>query len=350
LTIAVPPRAPGGRDSGRGQAAALRSADWPLAAGLVAGLLTDAVVGDPGRGHPVAAFGQAVTAIEQRIYADSRSRGAAFTAVCAALAISPVLATGRLCRRRPAGRLSLTTAATWAVTGARSLVAEADRICQALLAGDIQSARRMLPSLCGRDPEDLDAAGIVRAVVESVAENSSDAIVAPLLWGALAGPAGLVGYRAVNTLDSMTGHHSPRYERFGWASARLDDVTNWVPARVTALLTAACAPVVGGHPATTWQLAQDHGPQHPSPNAGWCEAAFAGALGVRLGGPLSYAGRTEHRPVLGAGHPPELADIARAARLCRSVTAGATLLAAAISLATGDRATLGRRGHDTAVQ
>ena len=157
-----------------------------------------------------------------------------------------------------------------------------------------------------------------------MAENSSDAIVAPLLWGALAGPAGLIGYRAVNTLDAMTGHHSPRYERFGWASARLDDVANWVPARVTALLTAVCAPVVGGHPRTTWQIAQEHGRQHPSPNAGWCEAAFAGALGLRLGGPVSYAGRTEHRPVLGAGHAPEPADIARAARLCRSVTAGAS--------------------------
>jgi adenosylcobinamide-phosphate synthase len=342
MTTAVPPGAMGGR----GRPARLRSADWPVAAGLIAGLLTDAVVGDPKRGHPVAAFGQAVTAIEQRMYADSRSRGAAFTAASAVLAISPVLAAGRLCRHRPAGRLSLTTAATWAVTGARSLVAEADRIRLALLAGDIQGARRMLPSLCGRDPEHLDAGGIVRAVVESVAENSSDAIVAPLLWGALTGPAGLVGYRAVNTLDAMTGHHSPRYERFGWASARLDDVTNWLPARITALLTAACAPVVGGHPATTWQIAQDHGPQHPSPNAGWCEAAFAGALGVRLGGPLSYAGRTEHRPVLGAGQPPEPADIARAARLCRSVTAGATLLAAAVSLASRDPATLGRRSRN----
>ncbi len=294
MTTAVPPGAPGGR------AARLRSADWPVAAGLIAGLLTDAVVGDPRRGHPVAAFGQAVTAIEQRMYADSRSRGAAFTATCAVLAISPVLAAGRLCR---------------------------------------------LPNLCGRDPEHLDGAGIVRAVVESVAENSSDAIVAPLLWGALTGPAGLVGYRAVNTLDAMTGHHSPRYERFGWASARLDDVTNWLPARITALLTAACAPVVGGHPATTWQIARDHGPQHPSPNAGWCEAAFAGALGVRLGGPLSYAGRTEHRPVLGAGQRPEPADIARAGRLCRSVTAGATLLAAAVSLASRDPAALGGRSR-----
>jgi adenosylcobinamide-phosphate synthase len=166
-----------------------------------------------------------------------------------------------------------------------------------------------------------------------VAENTSDAIVAPLLWGALAGPPGLAGYRAANTLDAMVGHHSPRYERFGWASARLDDVVNWAPARVTALLTAASAPVVGGRPAAAWRIALDYGPRHPSPNAGWCEAAFAGALGVQLGGPLSYAGRAEHRPELGVGRPPEAADIARASRLCRSVTASATALAVTLSLA-----------------
>ncbi len=131
----------------------------------------------------------------------------------------------------------------------------------------------------------------------------------------------------------MVGHHSPRYERFGWASARLDDVVNWAPARVTALLAAACAPVVGGRPGAAWQIALRLRPGHPSPNAGWCEAAFAGALGVRLGGPLSYAGQAEHRPELGTGRAPQAADIARASRLCRSVTAAATALAVAVAAA-----------------
>jgi adenosylcobinamide-phosphate synthase len=116
----------------------------------------------------------------------------------------------------------MSASCTWAVTAARSLTGEAELIRQALTDGDIDGARRQLPSLCGRDPDHLDAAGIARVVVESVAENTSDAIVAPLLWGALAGPAGLTGYRAVNTLDAMVGHRSPRYERFGWASARLE--------------------------------------------------------------------------------------------------------------------------------
>jgi adenosylcobinamide-phosphate synthase len=309
-----------------------RSADWPLAAGIAAGVLADALVGDPRRGHPVALFGQAATLIERSVYADRKTRGAAFTACCEALAIAPALAAGRLSRHRPLARLACAGTVTWAVTGARSLTGEAGRIQRALLAGDLHGARAMLPNLCGRDPAHLDAAGIARAVVESVAENTSDAIVAPLLWGALAGPAGLAGYRAANTLDAMVGHRSPRYAQFGWASARLDDVANWAPARVTALLAAACAPVVGGRPAATWRIAFDYGPRHPSPNAGWCEAAFAGALGVRLGGPLSYAERAEHRPELGTGRPPEAADIARASRLCRSVTTAATALAASVAL------------------
>jgi adenosylcobinamide-phosphate synthase len=307
--------------------------DWPLAGGIAAGVLADAVVGDPRRGHPVALFGRAAAILERGLYADAKARGVVFTACCEALAIGPALAADRVTRHRPLARLAWAGTVTWAVTGARSLTAEAGRVHRALLAGDLPAARRLLPNLVGRDPAGLDAAGIARAVVESVAENTSDAIVAPLLWGALAGPPGLAGYRAANTLDAMVGHHSPRYQQFGWASARLDDVVNWAPARVTALLAAACAPVVGGRPAAAWRIALDYGPRHPSPNAGWCEAAFAGALGIRLGGPLSYAGRAEHRPELGTGRPPEAADIARASRLCRSVTAAATALAASLALA-----------------
>jgi cobalamin biosynthesis protein CobD/CbiB len=213
-----------------------RAADWPLAGGILAGVLADALAGDPRRGHPVALFGQAATRIERSLYADRKTRGAAFTACCEALAIGPALAAARLFRQRPVAQLAWAGTVTWAVTGARSLTREAERIQRALLAGDLRGARRLLPNLCGRDPAQLDEAGIARAVVESVAENCGDAIVAPLLWGALAGPPGLAAYRAANTLDAMVGHHSPRYERFGWASARLDDVANWAPARVTALL------------------------------------------------------------------------------------------------------------------
>lgn len=309
-----------------------RPAGWSLAVGMLAGVAADAVLGDPRRGHPVALFGRSAKAIEHRIYADSRARGVGYTACCLALATAPALVGSRLSRHNPAAQLGLSAACTWAVTAARSLTDEAELIRRALLAGDVDNARGRLPNLCGRDPDDLDAAGIARAVVESVAENASDAIVAPLLWGALAGPAGLTGYRAVNTLDAMVGHRSVRYEQFGWASARLDDVANYVPARLTAVLAAALAPLVTGRPATAWRTARQYGPRHPSPNAGWCEAAFAGALGIRLGGALSYAGRAEVRPELGAGQPAGPDDIGRAIRLCRAVTAAAVCVAASVAL------------------
>jgi adenosylcobinamide-phosphate synthase len=307
--------------------------DWPLAAGLIGGTLVDAIAGDPARGHPVALFGQLLTAIEERVYADRAAAGLAYAAGGVLLGTAPAFVTARLARARPSGRAVITAATAWTVIASRSLGQTADRIGAALSAGELDWARAALPSLCGRDPQGLDSADIARAVVESVAENTSDAIVAPLVWGALAGPAGLSGYRAVNTMDAMVGHHSSRYERFGRPSARLDDVANWFPARVTALLAAACSPAVGGRPAPTWQTARDDGPRHPSPNAGWCEAAFAGALGLRLGGVLSYAGRTEHRPEIGGGRPPAPADIARAVRLSRAVTASATVLAAAVAAA-----------------
>ena len=164
---------------------------------------------------------------------------------------------------------------------------------------DLEGARRLLPSLCGRDPALLDAAGLIRATVESVAENTSDAQVAPLLWACVGGVPGVLGYRAINTLDAMVGHRSPRYARFGWAAARLDDVANYVAARVTAALTVVCAPIVGGSPWRAVQAWRRDARRHPSPNAGVVEAAFAGALGVRLGGadpvPLRIADPTGPR-------------------------------------------------------
>jgi len=194
----------------------------------------------------------------------------------------------------------------------------------------------LLPNLCGRDPEGLDGGEIVRAVIESVAENTSDAIVAPLLWGAVAGLPGLVAYRAVNTLDAMVGYRSPRYLRFGWASARLDDAANWIPARVTAALTIAVAPLAiprGSRSATAaLRTVLRDGGRHPSPNAGRCEAAFAGALGIRLGGTNVYEGVTETRPGLGEGRAPEPHDARRAIRLSRAVTVAATALAVLIAL------------------
>lgn len=312
-----------------------RASGWPAAAGIVAGAAADALLGDPRRGHPVALFGRAAQAAEDRVHADSRMRGAGYAAGCILAVALPAAVAQQLTRGRPWARAVATAAAVWAVTGARSLTTEAERMSAALESGDLTAARAILPSLCGRDPAGLDEAELARATVESLAENTSDAVVAPLVWGVLAGLPGLAGYRAANTLDAMVGHRSPRYARFGWASARLDDVANWAPARLAGALAAACSPVVGGRPAATWRAMRRYGGRHPSPNAGRCEAAFAGALGVRLGGTNVYAGATEHRPVLGQGRAPGHGDIRRAVRLCRAVTIASTVAAAAAAAIGG---------------
>lgn len=305
-------------------------AERVFAYGAATGLLGDLLLGDPRRGHPVAAFGRAAAAVERVLYRDHRGRGALHTALCAGGAVTLGALAARAVRRSPAASVALTAAATWSVVGGTSLAREATTIGRALRDGDVEAARARLPHLCGRDPQALDADGIARAVVESVAENTSDAVVGALVWGALGGVPGLLGFRAVNTLDAMVGHKSPRYRRFGWASARLDDLAGWPGARLTAVLAALSGPDPRGA-VRAWRA--DAG-RHPSPNAGPVEASFAGALGVRLGGTLSYGGRVEHRPVLNhQGRTVAPHDIGRAVRLSRRVSwlalgvcAGARLL------------------------
>ena len=291
-------------------------ADRVFAYGAAAGLLGDLLLGDPRRGHPVAAFGRAAAAVERVLWRDDRGRGAVHTAVCVGGTVALGGLAARLVRSSPAASTVLTGVATWAVVGGTSLAREARAVAGALEAGDVEAARTRLPHLCGRDPQSLDADGIARAVVESVAENTSDAVVGALVWGAVAGVPGLLGFRAVNTLDAMVGHKSPRHRRYGWASARLDDVAGWPGARLTAVLAALTGPDPRGA-VRAWRA---DAAKHPSPNAGPVEASFAGALGVRLGGTLSYGGRVEHRPVLnGGGRAVAVADIDRAVRLSRRI-------------------------------
>ncbi|MFI9765292.1 cobalamin biosynthesis protein [Streptomyces sp. NPDC052415] len=309
-------------------------ADRVFAYGAAAGLLGDLLLGDPRRGHPVAVFGRAAHAVEQRLWRDDRGRGALHTAVCAGGAVAMGALASRAVRRSPAASVALTAVATWSVVGGTSLAREARTVGRALRAGDVEAARARLPHLCGRDPQALDADGIARAVVESVAENTSDAVVGALVWGAVGSVPGLLGFRAVNTLDAMVGHKSPRYRRFGWASARLDDVAGWPGARLTAVLAAAA----GGDPRGALRAWRADAAQHPSPNAGPVEASFAGALGVRLGGTLSYGGRIEHRPVLnGEGRAVEVGDIERAVRLSRRVSWLALAVSAAARSAVAGR-------------
>jgi adenosylcobinamide-phosphate synthase len=285
----------------------------------------------PGRWHPVALLGALLGELEAHGYRDHRAAGVGHAAA------GVVVGAG-------AGALVPTAVATTVAVSGRMLGRVAGEVGAALERGDLDGARRLLPSLVGRDPGGLDEVEVARAVVESVAENTVDAVVAPALWATALGGTGALGYRAANTLDSMVGHHSPRYERFGWASARLDDALGWVPARATAALVVLVRPARG---ADVLRTVRRDAPAHPSPNAGVAEAAFAAALGVRLGGTNRYGERVEDRPALGDGPPPSSADVGRAVALSRDVTLALAALLAAAARARGARrsSTSGPRGR-----
>ncbi|MGV9797089.1 cobalamin biosynthesis protein [Mycobacterium sp. NPDC003449] len=300
-------------------------------AGLLAGFAADRILGDPRRFHPVAGFGRTAAWLERAMYADRRGRGVAYVVL---LVGGSTLAAGAVQRRLtgPAATAAGTAAVTWAVLGGRSLEREAAAVSDLLTADDLDGARRHLRRLVGRDTATLSPNEIARAVIESVAENTSDAVVGSLVWGAAAGIPGLVAHRAANTLDAMVGHHNPRYEHFGWAAARFDDLIGLPGARAAGLLTA----LLGPDPAAAIRAWRRDAAGHPSPNAGVIEAGFAGALGIRLGGTNTYYGnRVEHRALMGDGRAPEPADIGRTARLARRVGWGTALAAAAVCLARG---------------
>ena len=275
------------------------------ALGAAAGVLADRLLGEPGRRwHPVGRFGAVMDHVEKRGYRDSRLAGTWYAAAGLALGAAAGAA------------IRSTSLASYVAVAGRELGKVALAVQSALDDRDLDRARSLLPALVGRDPSALDEKGVARAAVESVAENTVDAIVAPALWALVAGAPGALAYRAVNTLDAMVGHHSPRYERFGWASARLDDAAGFVPARVTVVLVAAARP---SRATDVWRTVRADAAAHPSPNAGVAEAAFAAALGLRLGGVSRYGGRVELRPPLGAGRPPEARDIVAAVRLAGDV-------------------------------
>jgi len=301
------------------------------AASAALALLIDALVGDePLQPHPVALFGNAMTVLERRLWDDRRGPGLAYTAS----GVGAALVAGSLLDRLPGGA----AAAAYASVAGRGLWGAAGNVAAALETGDVEGARQLLPALVGRDPARLPPGEIARAAVESVAENTVDGIVAPVLFATLYGAAGVLAYRGINTLDSMVGYRDGRYGRFGWASARADDVANLVPSRLTALLVAAVRPQAAGG---IWATVRRDAPAHPSPNAGIAEAAFAAALGVRLGGTNSYQGAVEERPLLVpvGGRSPVAADIAAAVRCSKQVTAllSALLVGSAVASVVAGR-------------
>jgi adenosylcobinamide-phosphate synthase len=314
------------------------------AAGIALGVLADMVLADPARAHPVAGFGTLANRLEALTYRDTRGAGTLHTGLLlGAVALGGAALRGQARRRGPVAVALTTAGATWVCLGGTSLVRTGDAMADLLERGETAAARALLPSLCGRDPAYLDDAGLARAALESVAENTSDAQVAPLLWAALGGVPAVLLYRAVNTLDAMIGHRSPRYLRFGWAAARFDDVVNYPGARLAGLLTMVCAPLVGGSPAAAAAAWSRDARRHPSPNAGVVEAAFAGTLAVQLGGPTQYRHELQIRPMLGDGTPPGVADLRNGVRLSRQVQAAAAVVTVVLAGALSAAGRTGRR-------
>ena len=282
---------------------------------VAAALLVDALLGEPpGSVHPTVLMGRVASELERTALALKDSRRKRLAGLLLA-AIVPVLsfAFARIALRLAPKRLRwpLEVGLLSTALSMRGLALAALAVERELQSGDLVAARARVGKMVGRDTAHLPPGEVARGAVESVAENTSDGVVAPMLYGLMGGAPGALAYKAVNTLDSMVGHPHPPYEDLGWASARLDDLINLLPARLTALSAAVCAE----DPATTLTTARLYGPLTKSPNAGWTEAAFAGALGLRLGGANSYGGVIRKGATLGDGRPPRTADVRRAVRL-----------------------------------
>ncbi|MEE4120322.1 MAG: adenosylcobinamide-phosphate synthase CbiB [Paracoccaceae bacterium] len=289
-----------------------------VAATMLLALAIDAAIGWPDGlfrrvGHPVTWLGHLIATRDARLNRADRTdaarlrAGAATVALVVAAAALPALA---LQLALPPGWLGVVLGGllAWPLVAARSLHAHVAAVARPLAAGDVAGARRAVAMIVGRDPARLDAAGIGRAALESLAENASDGVVAPLFWGVLLGLPGIAGYKAINTLDSMIGHRTPRHAAFGRVAARLDDAANLIPARLTGLLIA----LASGRPRRSFAIMARDARHHRSPNAGWPEAAMAGALGARLSGPRVYADRVADEPWLNAGAPdPAPGDVRR---------------------------------------
>ncbi|GLR95699.1 MULTISPECIES: adenosylcobinamide-phosphate synthase CbiB [Bradyrhizobium] len=295
-----------------------------FAGAMAVAMAVDALLGWPSSlfariGHPVTWLGWLIAAIDSAWNRASDPpalrRAAGVAGALAVIALSVALGWG-LQSLLPSGWIQIMAVGilAWPLVALRSLRDHVAAVAAPLRDGDIAAARDAVSRIVGRDPAALDEAGIARATIESLAENASDGIVAPVFWGALLGLPGILGYKAINTLDSMIGHRSERHEAFGWAAARIDDVANFIPARVTGFLFVLLAP----HRSEALSCMTRDARRHRSPNAGWPEAAMAGGLGVRLSGPRIYHGSATDEPWLNEGaRDPRAADIDEALTLYR---------------------------------
>ncbi len=292
---------------------------------ILAAVVLDALIGDPPAWpHPVKGIGRLAQRCEAlcRRFGDGVLAGA--ITVVLVLGGTIVVVAGGLAAARalhPVAGIALSVYLLYSAVALRDLVRHAMRVHEALAVGDLETARQRVAMIVGRDTKSLDAEGVIRAAVESVAENIVDGITAPLFYAALGGPVAAIGYKAVNTMDSLFGYRNARYERFGKVAARLDDAANFLPARLTGLLLVAAAVLFGLDGRRAWRIFRRDRLAHKSPNAGHPEAAVAGALGVRLGGPAVYFGRLVDKPAIGDDHrPPVPGDIVAACRLAGLTT------------------------------
>lgn len=271
---------------------------------VLAAVALDLVLGDPrALPHPVVAIGGMISALEaplRRIFGNERLAGVALLTI--AVGVTYAVAAALLHAAysvSPAAGFAVALYLAWVSLAARSLHMESGKVAKALRRGDLPAARLALSYIVGRETAGLDEPEIVRGAVETVAENTGDGVIAPLFYLMLGGPALAMAYKAVNTLDSMVGYKNERYLHFGWASARFDDLANFIPARLTALLMVLAAPLCGLSGGGAWRMARRDGRNHSSPNSGYPEAAAAGALGVRLGGANRYFGEMVEKPTIG---------------------------------------------------
>jgi adenosylcobinamide-phosphate synthase len=288
---------------------------------ILAALGLDMLWGDPRRlPHPVKGMGRLAVALEEPLrkrMASPRLAGivTVFIVTVVTAATAAVLLTAAY-RLHPWVGDALSILLLSTCLAARDLAAHAWQVISALRLGNLEQARERVGRMVGRDTDKLDQGGVVRAAVESVAENTVDGVTAPLFWAVLLGPIGALAYKAASTLDSTFGYKNERYLHFGWASARLDDVLNYLPARLTLPLTVAAAALLDLRPVNTWRIALRDWSKHASPNSGWSEAATAGALGVQLGGPVYRRGSLTDMPLFGeTGEVPAPRHIEKAVRL-----------------------------------
>ena len=309
-----------------------------FAAAMLIALAIDASIGWPNGlyrriGHPVTWIGALISALEARLNVDGAARkrnGVAAFAIVLTAATLPAYAITLALPQGWVGAI-ITAILAWPLVAAHSMYTHVAAVARPLQAGDLAAARHEVSMIVGRDPAQLGREGVARAALESLAENTSDGIIAPLFWGVIFGLPGIAAYKAINTLDSMIGHKTPRYQDFGWFSARTDDWVNLIPARLTGALFVLTSPA----PHRAWAVMLADARAHRSPNAGWPEAALAGALNIRLSGPRLYENHIANEPWLNATSPdPSHAHIAQGLRIyIRALAVMAALMAALAALA-----------------